>query len=110
MATASSMLVRQRCRLSSSSAWSPRTTHGGVVVAVADGAHRAEQAQAPDILGEGPGRELAPVVGVDDRRGRRRPRCAGLGQSVVDQGRLTAPVDRPADRLARVEVQYDTAV
>ena len=40
----------------------PERLHRGVVVAVADGAHGADEAQAPHVLGESPRGVLGPVV------------------------------------------------
>ena len=45
----------------------PERLHGGVVVAVADGAHGADEPEAADVLGEGPGGELTAVIRMDDR-------------------------------------------
>lgn len=36
------------------------------VVAVTNGAHRTQQSVTPEVLGEGPRRELRPVIGVGD--------------------------------------------
>ena len=39
--------------------------HHGIVIAVADRAHRLHQARIQRPLGEGPGRELHAVIGMD---------------------------------------------
>jgi hypothetical protein len=41
---------------------SPEGFHGGIVVAIADDPHRAEDPQASVVLGEDPRSELAAVV------------------------------------------------
>jgi hypothetical protein len=47
---------------------------------------------------------------MDDRPGSRRPRIAGFGQGVVDQGGFAASIDGPTDHFAAKEVEDDTAV
>src|ERR1700733_1733704 len=47
----------------------PERLHRGIVVAVADGAHRAQEAVLADELAEAPRRELTAVVRMYDRGG-----------------------------------------
>ena len=80
---------------------SPERFHHGVVVAVADGAHRAEKAGDLQALPERPRRVLGAVIGVQDRRSARRTlsgwrrTIAMPSASVTSSVRMWSAIDQP---------------
>ena len=79
----------------------PEGLHGSVVVAVADGAHGTHEAEAPDVLGEGPRRELISFTGISGgAKGQQAHRIDGPGLLCWRQRGdgvllLAAPEERP---------------
>lgn len=79
----------------------------GVFIAVPDGSQRPDNARITDSAGEGLGRELGAVVGVNDHVCW-FPRFDGQIQGIQDQVRGLPCIDCPANVLAGIHVE-DTA-